>query len=72
MYRISAIFFLLLSFSLFAQNNQSFNLTYDHQALLVKNLERSSAFYSDILKLKEIKNATGFDFIRWFSTGNGT
>jgi catechol 2,3-dioxygenase-like lactoylglutathione lyase family enzyme len=47
-------------------------LTYDHQALLVKNLETSSAFYSDILKLKEIQNLTGFDFIRWFSTGNGT
>ena len=72
MFRRLVIFSFLLSFSLFAQNNQSFTLTYDHQALLVKNLERSFAFYSDILKLKEIQNLTGFDFIKWFSTGNGT
>jgi len=72
MYKLLIIFSFLLSFSLFAQNSQSFTLTYDHQALLVKNLERSYAFYTDILKLKEIENLTGFDFIKWFSTGNGT
>jgi catechol 2,3-dioxygenase-like lactoylglutathione lyase family enzyme len=72
MYKLLIICSILLSSSLLAQNGQSFTLTYDHQALLVKNLERSSAFYSDILKLKEIQNLTGFDFIKWFSTGNGT
>ena len=72
MYRLSAIFFLLLSFSLFAQDSQSSSLTYNHQALLVKDLETSSDFYKDVLQLEEINNATGFDFIRWFSTGNGT
>jgi catechol 2,3-dioxygenase-like lactoylglutathione lyase family enzyme len=72
MYRLLVIFSFLLSFNLFAQSEHSFTLTYDHQALLVKNLERSSAFYTDILKLKEIHNLTGFDFIKWFSTGNGT
>jgi len=72
MYKLLVIFSFLLSFNLFAQNSQSFTLTYDHQALLVKNLETSSAFYRDILKLKEIENLTGLDFIRWFSTGSGT
>lgn len=72
MYKLLIIFSFLLSFDLFAQSNQSFTLTYDHQALLVKNLDVSSAFYSDILKLKEIENLTGLDFIKWFSTGNGT
>jgi lactoylglutathione lyase len=72
MFQQLVIFSFLLSFSLFAQNSQSFTLTYNHQALMVKNLERSSAFYADILKLKEIQNLTGFDFIKWFSTGNGT
>ena len=72
MFKQLVIFSFLLSFSLFAQNSQSFTLTYNHQALMVKNLERSSAFYTDILKLKEIQNLTGFDFIKWFSTGNGT
>lgn len=72
MYKLLIIFIFLLSFSRFAQNSHSFILTYDHQALLVKNLETSSAFYKDVLQLAEIDNATGFDFIRWFSTGNGT
>ena len=72
MHKLFITFSFLLSFSLFAQGSQSFSLTYNHDALLVKNLETRSAFYSDILKLKEIHNATGFDFIRWFSTGNGT
>lgn len=72
MYKLLIIFIFLLSFSLYAQNSHSFTLTYDHQALLVKNLETSSAFYKDVLQLAEIDNATGFDFIRWFSTGNGT
>jgi len=72
MYKLLVIFFFFLSLSLFAQKSQSFILTYNHQALLVKNLDVSSAFYSDILKLKEIENLTGLDFIKWFSTGNGT
>jgi len=72
MFKLLIVFFFLISFYCFAQNNQSFNLTYDHQALLVKNLERSSAFYKQILQLKELDNITGLNFVRWFSTGSGT
>ena len=72
MCKLCIIFSFLLAFNLFAQIKQSFTMTYNHQALVVNNLERSTAFYSDILKLKEIENLTGLDFIKWFSTGNGT
>lgn len=47
------------------------SITFDHHALLVKDLEESAKFYQDIIGLTEIEDKTGKDHIRWFSLGNG-
>lgn len=59
----------LLSLPLQAQVNSSFNLTFNHIALSVKDVNRSAEFYGSILKLQEITNRTKMDGIRWFSMG---
>jgi len=41
----------------------------DHYAINVTNLDRSVAFYQDIFNLKEIKDGTDLDHIRWFRLG---
>jgi catechol-2,3-dioxygenase len=49
--------------------NKSFDFTFNHQALLVKDLTRSVDFYQKIFQLKEITNRTKNDAIRWMSLG---
>ncbi len=53
-----------------AQQN-TFNLTYNHNALSVKDVNRSADFYKNVLQLTEITNRTRMDGIRWFSLGEG-
>jgi len=48
------------------------DLSFDHYTIKVDDLERSAAFYQDVLGLKEIENRTRKPHIRWFSLGNGT
>ncbi len=45
-------------------------LTFNHQALQVKDLDKSVAFYQDILGLPEIEDKTEQEHIRWFSMGD--
>ncbi|MEO2063205.1 MAG: VOC family protein [Christiangramia sp.] len=54
--------------SLSAQN--PFQLNKDHDALLVKDLEKSADFYGNVLGLKEIPNGGLPDHIRWFQLGD--
>ena len=54
---------------LFAQQNQSYNFTFNHQALSVKDVERSAHFYKTVIGLTEIINRTKKEGIRWFSLG---
>ena len=52
--------------------SQENNLYFDHQALIVNNLQKSGDFYLDILGLKEIPVGAGQDTPkRWFKTYNG-
>ena len=42
----------------------------DHYAINVEDMDRSVAFYQDIFDLKEIKDGTELDHIRWFRLGS--
>ena len=46
---------------------QEIALKFDHQALLVDDLEASARFYKEVLGLKEITNQTQNPAIRWFA-----
>jgi catechol 2,3-dioxygenase-like lactoylglutathione lyase family enzyme len=47
-------------------SSNNFNLKKDHDTIRVKDLERSAAFYRDILGLEEIPNGGLGNHIRWF------
>lgn len=52
-----------------AQDTTSLQFTFNHLALSVKDVNRSAAFYKQVLALKEITNRTKVEGIRWFSLG---
>jgi len=52
------------------QNTTSFNCTYNHLALSVKDVDQSIAFYKKILNLKEITNRTKIEGIRLPESGS--
>jgi lactoylglutathione lyase len=60
-----------LTFQLRAQDNATFELTLNHLALSVKDVNRAAEFYGGVLKFPEITNKTKVDGIRWFSLGEG-
>lgn len=62
---------LSFAFSLQAQDTVSFNFTFNHLSLSVKDVDQSSNFYKNVLGLQEITNKTKIDGIRWFSLGEG-
>ncbi len=64
-----AAFLIILSLSFSNSFAQEFNTAFDHQALVVSNLDSSAAFYQEVLGLKEIKNETRKPTRRWFSLG---
>jgi catechol 2,3-dioxygenase-like lactoylglutathione lyase family enzyme len=43
----------------------------DHIALLVRDLEESARFYTEVLRIPEVPNPMGGTHIRWFEFGNG-
>jgi lactoylglutathione lyase len=49
----------------------SFNLTVNHLAISVKDVNRSAEFYGIVLKFQEITNRSKFEGVRWFSVGEG-
>jgi len=69
----TTLLIITLSFSgfLHAQENTSFNFTFNHLALSVKDVNRSAAFCANVLKLDEITNRSKLEGVRWFSLGQG-
>ena len=67
------ILFLIIAISfasfIHAQDTTSFNFTFNHLALSVKDVDRSIDFYKKVLNLKEITNRTKIEGIRWLSLG---
>jgi catechol 2,3-dioxygenase-like lactoylglutathione lyase family enzyme len=61
----------LLSGFLQAQDTNSFNFSFNHLALSVKEVNRSAEFYKNVLSLQEITNRTKIEGIRWLSFGDG-
>jgi catechol 2,3-dioxygenase-like lactoylglutathione lyase family enzyme len=61
----------ILSGFLHAQDANTFNFTFNHLALSVKDVDRSAEFYKNVLNLQEITNRTKMEGIRWFSFGDG-
>ena len=64
-------FISLSALQLQGQDNTSFNLTSNHLAISVKDVNRSADFYANILKFQEITNRSKFEGVRWFSIGDG-
>ncbi len=64
---------LTLSFSGFlqAQDNTSYNFSFNHVALSVKGVNRSAEFCLKVLKLQEITNRSKIEGVRWFAIGQG-
>ena len=61
----------ILTNLLWAQDSTTFSLTFNHLAISVKDVNRSSEFYKNILKIKEIENRAKLEGVRWFSTEDG-
>lgn len=72
MKKINLLFIcLILYVSLHAQDTSTFNFTFNHLALSVKDVDRSADFYKKVLNLNEITNKTKIEGIRWLSLGEG-
>lgn len=54
-----------------AQQGKSYNFTFNHMALSVRDVDRSAEFYKNVLKLPEITNRSKLEGVRWFSLGDG-
>src|SRR6266498_2083862 len=62
---------MLIYCSVSGQSPLNLNLSFNHMALSVKDVNRSADFYKNVLGLQEITNRTKMDGIRWFSLGEG-
>jgi len=62
---------MLCGYTLFGQSAPKLNVTFNHLALSVKDVNRSVEFYTRVLGLSEITNKTRMEGIRWLSLGEG-
>jgi len=72
MNRLSALLIALaVCLPLQAEESSRFDITFNHVALSVADVDRSAAFYRDVFGLEEIVNRTEVKGIRWVSLGEG-
>ncbi|MBK9687135.1 MAG: VOC family protein [Saprospiraceae bacterium] len=64
-------YLVFFSYTLLGQSSPKLNITFNHLALSVKDVNRSAEFYTTVLGLAEITNKTRMEGIRWFSLGEG-
>jgi lactoylglutathione lyase len=64
------IYLVIATLAASAQNN-TFGFTFNHQALSIKDVNRTVAFYKNVLGLEQITNRTQMEGIVWFSLGEG-
>ena len=64
-------YLIMFSYALFGQGTPKLNMTFNHLALSVKDVNRSAEFYTTVLGLTEITNKTRMEGIRWLSLGEG-
>lgn len=57
---------LLLLASCLLGRGQSFDFQFDHQSIVVTDLDKSAEFYGNILKLNEIPHPEAKEGFRWF------
>src|SRR5438067_6627950 len=62
---------MLFCCSIYGQSSLNLNLSFNHMALSVKDVNRSADFYKNVLGLQEITNRAKMDGVRWFSLGEG-
>ena len=64
-------YLVFFSYTLLGQSSPKLNVTFNHLALSVKDVNQSAEFYTTVLGLAEITNKTKMEGIRWFSLGEG-
>src|SRR5215212_5616759 len=62
---------ILFCCSVYGQSPLNLNLSFNHLALSVKDVNHSADFYKNVLGLQEITNRAKMDGIRWFSLSEG-
>lgn len=68
-------FFLLIVFSVISINtfSQVFQFSNDHISFIVKDIDKSAKFYSDVLQLQKMETPVGMpETVRWFKLSDGT
>lgn len=68
MIRYTTVFLLFYVSIAFGQNQP---ITFEHNALLVKNVKESARFYGEVMGLTPIEVPGGDEERRWFDMGNG-
>jgi catechol 2,3-dioxygenase-like lactoylglutathione lyase family enzyme len=63
---------MVFSACLHAQSNAAFTISYNHLALSVKDINRSTDFYKSVLMLPEITNRSAIEGIRWLALSDGS
>jgi lactoylglutathione lyase len=64
------VFVVFISLHISAQSKTTLNLSFNHLALSVKDMDRSADFYMNVLNLAEMPRDAQ-NGVRWFSLGEG-